>query len=51
MATGAGNTRIARTLGVSEATVGKHLENIFLRLGVQSRTEAVAAALTFLDAA
>ncbi len=51
VATGAGNTRIARTLGVSEATVGKHLENVFFRLGVQSRTEAVATVLPFLDTA
>ena len=42
VATGASNTQIARTLGLSEATVRKHLENVFLRLGVQSRTEALA---------
>ena len=48
---GAGNIQIARSLRVSEATVAKHLENVFMRLGVQSRTEAVAAVLAFLDAA
>lgn len=51
VATGAGNTQIARTLGLSEATVRKHLENVFLRLGVRSRTEALARAQAFLDAA
>jgi DNA-binding CsgD family transcriptional regulator len=51
VAKGASNTQIARALGVSEATVRKHLENVFLRLGVQSRTEAVARVLAFLDAA
>jgi DNA-binding CsgD family transcriptional regulator len=51
VATGAGNTQIARTLGLSEATVRKHLENVFLRLGVQSRTEALARVRAFLDAA
>jgi len=51
VATGASNTQIARALGLSEATVRKHLENVFLRLNVQSRTEAVARVLAFLDAA
>jgi DNA-binding CsgD family transcriptional regulator len=51
VATGAGNTQIARTLGLSDATVRKHLENVFLRLGVQSRTEALARVRAFLDAA
>ena len=51
VAKGAGNIQIARSLRVSEATVAKHLENVFMRLGVQSRTEAVAAVLAFLDAA
>ena len=51
VAKGAGNIQIARSLGVSEATVGKHLENIFMRLDVRSRTEAVAAVQAFLDAA
>jgi DNA-binding CsgD family transcriptional regulator len=51
VASGASNIQIARTLGVSEATVRKHLENIFLRLHVASRTEAVARVRPFLDAA
>ncbi|MGH3444271.1 MAG: response regulator transcription factor [Nocardioidaceae bacterium] len=51
VATGESNTQIARTLGVSEATVRKHLENIFLRLHVLSRTEAVARVRPFIDAA
>lgn len=51
VATGASNTQIARTLGLSEATVRKHLENVFLRLGVQSRTEALARVQGFLQAA
>jgi DNA-binding CsgD family transcriptional regulator len=51
VATGASNTQIARALGLSEATVRKHLENVFLRLGVQSRTEAVARVLAFMDVA
>ena len=51
VATGASNTQIARTLGLSVATVRKHLENAFLRLGVQSRTEALARVHAFLDAA
>ncbi len=51
VATGASNTQIARDLGLSEATVRKHLENVFVRLGVQSRTEAVARVLAFMDVA
>jgi DNA-binding CsgD family transcriptional regulator len=38
------NREIGRGLGVSEATVCKHLANINERLGVLSRTAAVAAA-------
>jgi DNA-binding CsgD family transcriptional regulator len=51
VAAGASNTQIAKALGLSEATVRKHLENVFLRLGVQSRTEAVARVLAFMDVA
>lgn len=51
VASGASNARIARSLGVSEATVRKHLENTFLRLRVASRTEAVARVSPFMDAA
>ena len=51
VATGASNTQIASTLGLSEGTVRKHLENIFLRLHVLSRTEALARVRPFIDAA
>jgi DNA-binding CsgD family transcriptional regulator len=43
VAMGHSNRRIARDLGVSEGTVRKHLENIYRRLDVQSRTEAIVA--------
>jgi DNA-binding CsgD family transcriptional regulator len=42
VARGETNRQVARDLGLSEATVRKHLENIYRRLDVQSRTEAVA---------
>jgi DNA-binding CsgD family transcriptional regulator len=41
---GYGNRQIARELNVTENTVRKHLENIFERLAVTSRTAAVARA-------
>jgi DNA-binding CsgD family transcriptional regulator len=42
VAAGQSNTQIARSLFVSEATVRKHLENVYERLQVSSRTAAVA---------
>ena len=44
LAAGHTNTQIARRLGISESTVGTHLENIYQRLNVSSRTAAVTRA-------
>ncbi len=44
VAAGHTNAQIARRLGVSEGTVRKHLENIYGRLHVSSRTAAVTRA-------
>jgi DNA-binding CsgD family transcriptional regulator len=44
VAAGHTNTQIARRLGISEATVRTHLENIYKRLHVSSRTAAVTRA-------
>jgi DNA-binding CsgD family transcriptional regulator len=44
VAAGYTNAQIARRLAVSEATVRKHLENIYARLQVSSRTAAVTRA-------
>ena len=43
VAVGMTNAQIARALVLSEATVGKHLEHIYDRLQVSSRTAAVTA--------
>jgi DNA-binding CsgD family transcriptional regulator len=45
LAAGYTNTQIARRLGISEGTVRTHLENIYERLHVSSRTAAVTRAL------
>lgn len=42
--TGASNPQIAKTLFVTEATVKTHLVHIFAKLGVDSRSRAVAVA-------
>jgi DNA-binding NarL/FixJ family response regulator len=39
--TGGTNKDLARTLGVSCSTVGKHVEHILKKMGVNSRTAAV----------
>jgi DNA-binding NarL/FixJ family response regulator len=44
VAAGHTNTQIARRLGISDGTVGTHLENIYERLDVSSRTAAVTRA-------
>jgi DNA-binding CsgD family transcriptional regulator len=44
IAAGHTNAQIARCLGLSEGTVRTHLENIYGRLGVSSRTAAVTRA-------
>jgi ATP/maltotriose-dependent transcriptional regulator MalT len=44
VAAGRTNRQIAEALTISEHTVGRHLENIFAKLGVTSRAAATAAA-------
>jgi DNA-binding CsgD family transcriptional regulator len=44
VAAGHTNAQIARRLGVTDKTVGKHLENVYARLHVSSRTAAVTRA-------
>ena len=44
IADGFGNKAIARKLGISPGTVSYHLSNIFNKLGVHNRAQAVAVA-------
>ncbi|MDX6624150.1 MAG: hypothetical protein QOE75_2082 [Solirubrobacterales bacterium] len=46
LADGAGVEQIARDLYISVATVRKHLEHVYARLGVHSRAEAIERALS-----
>ncbi|MEU7003533.1 response regulator transcription factor [Nonomuraea sp. NPDC046570] len=45
LAKGAGNKEIARTLYITEATVKTHLVHVYGKLGVDTRTAAVTAAV------
>jgi two-component system, NarL family, response regulator LiaR len=45
LAQGRTNAEIARQLGISERTVRFHMENLFGRLGVENRVEAVMKAM------
>jgi DNA-binding CsgD family transcriptional regulator len=47
VASGCTNRQAATALRLSERTVAKHLENIYVRLNVQSRIEAIRAAGTY----
>ena len=42
VAAGATNRQVADQICISEKTVGRHLANIYAKLGVSSRTAAVA---------
>jgi DNA-binding NarL/FixJ family response regulator len=42
---GLSNKEIAQALGISARTVNFHLENVYGKLGVSSRTEAAVRAL------
>ena len=44
LARGKSNAEIAEILGISAATVGKHLEHIYPKLGVENRTAAASFA-------
>ena len=46
VALGSSNRHVAGELGVSDRTVGKHLERAFRKLGVQTRSQAPARAWT-----
>jgi DNA-binding CsgD family transcriptional regulator len=49
VARGQTNLEVAETLWISPGTVRKHLENIYAKLGVSSRTAAAARFLATLD--
>jgi LuxR family maltose regulon positive regulatory protein len=45
IATGQSNKEIARTLEISPETVKSHIKNIFVKLDVENRAQAVAHSL------
>jgi DNA-binding CsgD family transcriptional regulator len=49
VARGKTNAEIARLLWLAPSTVRKHLENVYAKLGVSTRTAAVARFLGLLD--
>ena len=49
IARGKTNNEVAALLYISPLTVKKHLEHIYQKLGVESRTEAVSRALEIFD--
>jgi DNA-binding CsgD family transcriptional regulator len=49
IALGETDAQVAMALGISTATVGKHLEQIYARLGVHTRTAAAALILQTPD--
>jgi DNA-binding CsgD family transcriptional regulator len=49
VARGSTNQQIAETLWIAPTTVRKHLENIYAKLGVRTRTAAAARLLAALD--
>jgi DNA-binding CsgD family transcriptional regulator len=50
VARGKTNAEIAQLLWLAPSTVRKHLENVYAKLGVNTRTAAVARFLGLLDA-
>ena len=44
VATGKTNRAIAKTLGISEKTIARHISNIFTKLDLSSRSAATAYA-------
>jgi DNA-binding CsgD family transcriptional regulator len=49
LATGRSNSAIARSLGVSDRTVHKHLQLCFRKLGVHTRADAVSSLWSFVS--
>jgi DNA-binding NarL/FixJ family response regulator len=45
VARGLSNLQVATELGISEATIKRHLANVYQKIGVNSRSEAVRMAL------